>query len=164
MAGTSIGHRIWRWLWRTPVQTFFVCPLVVMAFELALHRGALPVVAWSVLWGVPLLIWGYLQYRLVGRYRLPLAGGSPGMDVPPERIILRGPYRFTRNPMYLGHLIFLLGLALTFRSWFALVILGGRAAWFHRRVLQDEARLEKIFGAEYAAYCVRVKRWIPGVL
>src|SRR6266568_7514400 len=125
MAGTSTGHRILSWFRRTPVQTFFVCPLAVIAFELVLHRGALPVVAWSVLWGAPLLIWGYLQYRWVGRYRLPLAGGSPGMDVPPEKIISQGPYRFTRNPMYLGHLIFLLGLALTFRSWFALVILGG---------------------------------------
>jgi protein-S-isoprenylcysteine O-methyltransferase Ste14 len=110
--------------------------------------------------GAPLLIWGYLQYLWVGRYRLPLAGGSPGMDMPPEQIISRGPYRFTRNPMYLGHLVFLLGLALTFWSWFALIILGSRAFWFHRRVLQDEERLEGIFGAEYVAYRARVKRWI----
>ena len=156
----SIGQRLLHWARRTPVQTFILCPLAVLAFELILHRGAPTIVPW----GAPLLLWGYLQYRLVGRYRLPLAGGSPGMDVPPERIISRGPYRFTRNPMYLGHLIFLLGLALTFRSWFALVILGGRALWFHRRVLQDEARLEKIFGAEYSAYRVQVKRWIPGVI
>jgi protein-S-isoprenylcysteine O-methyltransferase Ste14 len=155
-----IGHRSWRWFARTPVQTFFVCPLAVIAFELGLHRGSFSVVPW----GVPLLIWGYLQYRLVGRYRLPLAGGSAGMDVPPERIIARGPYRFTRNPMYLGHLIFLLGLALTFWSWFAMIILGGRALWFHRRVLQDEARLDRLFGAENAEYRVRVKRWVPGVL
>jgi protein-S-isoprenylcysteine O-methyltransferase Ste14 len=101
---------------------------------------------------------------LVGRYRLPLAGGSAGMDVPPQRVISRGPYRFTRNPMYLGHLIFLLGLALTFWSWFAMIILAYRALWFHRRVLQDERRLEGLFGAEYAAYRSRVKRWIPGVL
>jgi protein-S-isoprenylcysteine O-methyltransferase Ste14 len=66
--------------------------------------------------------------------------------------------------MYLGHLIFLLGLAVTFWSWFAMVILVGRAIWFHRRVLQDEARLDGIFGAEYATYRSRVKRWIPGVL
>ena len=159
-ARSSIGHRILRWVRRTPVQTFFVCPLAVIVFELALHRGALSVVPW----GAPLLIWGYLQYRLVGRYRLPLAGGSPGMDVPPEQIISRGPYRFTRNPMYLGHLIFLLGLALTFWSWFGLIILVSRAFWFHRRVLRDEERLEEVFGAEYAAYRVRVKRWIPGIL
>jgi uncharacterized membrane protein len=86
------------------------------------------------------------------------------MDVPPERIITQGPYRFTRNPMYLGHLIFMLGLTLTFWSWLALVIFIGRAYWFHRRVLHDEIRLEKIFGAEYAAYRVEVKRWIPGFL
>lgn len=157
---TSIGQRIWRWFWRTPVQTFVVCPLAVIAFELVLHRGSPSVVPW----GAPLLIWGYLQYRLVGGYRLPIAGGTAGMEVPPERLLSQGPYRFTRNPMYLGHLIFLLGLALTFWSWFALIILIGRALWFHRRVLQDEARLKPIFGAEYAEYLVKVKRWIPGVL
>jgi len=156
----SIGQRILHWLRRTPAQTLILCPLAVLAFELVLHRGAPTVVPW----GAPLLLWGYLQYRLVGSYRLPLAGGSPGMDVPPQRVISRGPYRFTRNPMYLGHLIFLLGLALTFWSWFAVVVLAGRALWFHRRVLQDEARLEGIFGAEYAAYRARVKRWIPGIL
>jgi protein-S-isoprenylcysteine O-methyltransferase Ste14 len=156
----SIGQRIVHWVQRTPVQTFILCPLAVIAFESALHRGAPTIVPW----GAPLLLWGYLQYRLVGNYRLPLAGGSAGMDMLPERVISRGPYRFTRNPMYLGHLVFLLGLALTFWSCFAMIILAGRALWFHRRVLQDEQRLEGNFGAEYAAYRARVKRWIPGIL
>jgi protein-S-isoprenylcysteine O-methyltransferase Ste14 len=157
---SSACRPILRWLGRTPVQTFILCPLAVIAFELAFHRGRLFIQPW----GTPLLAWGYLQYLLVGRYRLPLAGGSPGMSEPPKRIITRGPYRLTRNPMYLGHLIFLLGLALTLSSWFALVILVVRAAWFHRRVLQDEERLTNIFGAEYTAYRARVKRWLPGVL
>jgi len=149
-----------RWLKRTPVQTFVLCPLAVIVAELALHRGALTLVPW----GVPLLAWGYLQYFLVGRYRLPQAGGSQGMEVPPDRIIATGPYRYTRNPMYLGHLIFMLGLALTFWSWFALLLLVARAAWFHRRVLHDEQRLRARFGADYAAYRKQVHRWIPGVL
>ena len=148
-----------RWLTRTPVQTFVLCPLIVIVLELALHRSRLAFVPW----GVPLLAWGYLQYLCVGSYRLPRAGGSAGMDVPPQRIITQGPYRLTRNPMYLGHLIFMLGLALTFWSWLALIIVCGRAYWFHQRVLQDEVRLEKIFGAEYAAYRAHVKRWIPGL-
>ena len=92
------------------------------------------------------------------------AGGGPGIETPPERIIARGPYRFTRNPMYLGHLIFMAGLALTFWSWFALILFAARAVWFHARVLRDEARLEGLFGADYVAYRARVKRWIPGVL
>ena len=99
------------------MHTFVFCPLLVVAFELALNGGRLIMTPW----GAPLLAWGYLQYRLVGNYRLPHAGGTPGMDALPERIIMAGPYRYTRNPMYLGHLIFMLGLALTFWSWFALL-------------------------------------------
>jgi protein-S-isoprenylcysteine O-methyltransferase Ste14 len=66
--------------------------------------------------------------------------------------------------MYLGHLIFMLGLVVTFWSWFALILFAARAAWFHSRVLGDEARREQHFGVPYAAYCARVKRWVPGVL
>jgi protein-S-isoprenylcysteine O-methyltransferase Ste14 len=66
--------------------------------------------------------------------------------------------------MYLGHLIFMMGLSLTFWSWFALALLAARAAWFHRRVLRDEQRLETRFGADYAVYRRQVKRWIPGIL
>ena len=95
-----------------------------------------------VSWGLPLLAWGYLQYKLVGGYRGPRAGGGPGMETMPDRILDHGPYRYTRNPMYLGHLIFLIGLAITFWSWFALILLAARAVWFHCRVLHDEERLQ----------------------
>ena len=155
-----LSRRILRWLQRTPVHTFIMCPLLVIAFELALNRGSLTIMPW----GIPLLIWGYLQYLFVGNYRLPRTGGTAGMDAMPQRIIDVGPYRYTRNLMYLGHLIFMVGLVLTFQSWFALILLVARAIWFHRRVLQDEARLEKVFGGEYASYRARVKRWIPFVL
>jgi protein-S-isoprenylcysteine O-methyltransferase Ste14 len=153
------GRKILRWLLKTPVQTFILCPLAVVAVELVLHDGRLVFVPW----GCALLAWGYLQYLLVGNYRLPLAGGGRGMEVPPDRIIETGPYRYTRNPMYLGHLIFMMGLAVTFWSWFALVLLGARAVWFHCRVLHDERRLEARFGAEYVAYQRQVSRWIPGI-
>jgi protein-S-isoprenylcysteine O-methyltransferase Ste14 len=149
--------RIRRWAQRTPVHTIVMCPLLVIAFELALHRGGLTVSPW----GIPLLAWGYVQYRLVGNYRLPRAGGTEGMDAMPNRIIAAGPYCYTRNPMYLGHLIFMIGLVITFRSWFALILLVARAIWFQRRVLHDEARLERQFGGEYSTYRGQVKRWVP---
>src|SRR5207253_3309921 len=91
----TIVNRLRRWLGRTPVQSFILCPLAVIAFELALHGGRLTLVPW----GAPLMAWGYLQYLLVGRYRHPRAGGTPGMEVPPEKIIASGPFRYTRNPM-----------------------------------------------------------------
>jgi len=152
--------RLRRWLLRTPVRTFAIYPLLVVAFELFRHDGALTLVPWAA----PLMIWGYLQYRIVGSFRRRHGGGGPGLELPPQRLVSAGPYGYTRNPMYLGHLIFLAGLALTFWSWLALIIFIANAAWFHWRVLGDEKKLRKQFGEPYADYCRRVKRWIPGVI
>ncbi len=152
-----------RWLKSTSNRTFVVYPVCVIAFELVLQDAMLS--AFSVEpWGFVLLAWGYLQYRLAGRYRLRFGGGGPGIAVPPQRIVARGPYRVVRNPMYLGHLIFMLGLALTFKSWLGLALFAFHVAWFHRRVLEDEAHLQSLFGDPYRAYRAQVKRWIPGIL
>jgi protein-S-isoprenylcysteine O-methyltransferase Ste14 len=65
--------------------------------------------------------------------------------------------------MYLGHIIFLVGVALTLRSWFAGLIAMAVALWFHYRVLDDERNLALKLGAPYIAYTRSVKRWIPGL-
>ena len=155
----SVRDAIVNWLKSTPRRTFVLYPVCVIAFEWLLNRH-LTIEPWGVL----LLLWGYSQYRLVGNYRTASGGGGPGFQKPPERVVDEGPYRFTRNPMYLGHLIFMLGLAITFHSWLALGILIVNAYWFHQRVLEDERALEARFGADYVAYKKEVKRWIPGVL
>lgn len=149
-----------RWVNSTPNRTFILLPIVVFAFEAA-RRGGLPAIE---PWGAILLLWGYLQYRLVGRDRRARGGGGPGIETPPDRIVTDGAYKYLRNPMYLGHLIFMAGLAITFSSWFALALLVVHAGWFHLRVLRDEERLESRFGEDYRAYKARVKRWIPSVL
>jgi protein-S-isoprenylcysteine O-methyltransferase Ste14 len=111
-------------------------------------------------WGLPFLAWGYLQYKLVGRFRTREGGGGPGMSKPPERIVAHGIYRCSRNPMYLGHLVFLLGLALALGSWIGTAVLVAHFAWFDRHVREDEARLSQLFGDAYRDYCSRVRRWI----
>lgn len=132
-------------------------PILLILFEFAIHHGHL-----SPNWlGAPLLAWGYLQYRLTGRYRRRLGGGGPGAAIPPVRLVVSGPYRYTRNPMYLGHLIFLLGLALTLRSWTGLALFCIQAIWFNHRVVKDEVRLCELFGPNYSDYQRRVRRWIP---
>jgi protein-S-isoprenylcysteine O-methyltransferase Ste14 len=161
MNTSGLGRNLLRRLFlSTPARTFVLYPLAVIAFELVVRRGNLVIVPWGAL----LLLWGYLQYRLTGHSRVDRGGGGPGITVPPERLVQDGIYAYTRNPMYLGHLIFMLGLAVTFWSWLALVLLAVNAIWFHRRVLDDEARLRALFGAPYEDYQARVKRWIPGVL
>ena len=149
-----------RWLKSTSNRTFVVWPLVLYATEAALQQ-ALPRIEPLAL---PILAWGYLQYRWVGVYRTRLGGGGPGISNPPDRVVEAGPYRHVRNPMYLGHLVFFAGLALVLRSWVGAAVFVAHAFWFHQRVREDEARLAERFGAPYLDYCRRVKRWIPGVL
>ena len=143
----------------TSFRTFVLFPLLVVGWEWLLNGGRLRVHPEYL----PLLPWGYLQYRLIGRYRMRRGGGGPGMSNPPERLVTTGPYAWSRNPMYLGHIIFLLGLTLTFRSVLAGLIAIASAVWFHFRVRRDEARLRERFGQSYVEYSARVARWVPGL-
>lgn len=147
-----------RHLRSTSTRTFLLYPLIVVVWELAWH-GVL-YVEW---WFVPVMLWGYLQYRLIRIYRSRRGGGGPGMDTPPERLVTTGLYAYTRNPMYLGQIIFLIGLSLTLKSWFAAALTVAVAVWFDSRVRRDERQLVKLFGQPYQEYIARVKRWVPGV-
>jgi protein-S-isoprenylcysteine O-methyltransferase Ste14 len=149
-----------RLLSRTPLRTFVIYPLIVIGWEFAARGATLAVNSWFL----PLMLWGYLQYRFCGLYRIKHGGGGPGLETPPERLVAKGPYAHTRNPMYLGHLIFLIGLTLTFNSWLAGLITIAVAVWFHIRVLGDETKLIERLGRPYVDYMASVKRWIPGLL
>lgn len=104
---------------------------------------------------------GFLLYRLGGRYRIRRAGGPPGMKGMPDHLLTDGIYAWTRNPMYLGHQLFLFGLALSTRSPIAAVVVVVHQPWFAERVRRDERRLLAAFGSEYAEYAGRVSRWLP---
>ena len=157
---SAAGRAAARWLSSTSNRTFVLWPVVLFSAEAALQNGLPRIDPWAL----PLLAWGYMQYRLVGNYRLREGGGGPGISIPPERLVSGGPYRYCRNPMYLGHLIFLAGLAFALDSWLAAAVFVFHAAWFHRRVRDDETRLTALFGDRYREYLARVKRWIPGLL
>ncbi len=149
-----------RWLKSTSNRTFVVWPAALFALEALVQQG------WPTVhpWALPLFAWGYLQYRLVGNYRTKVGGGGPGVAIPPDRIVDQGIYRWVRNPMYLGHLIFLAGVVLALGSWIAAAVFAFHLLWFQRRVREDERHLVKLFGEPYRDYCRRVKRWVPGVL
>ena len=148
-----------RFLNRTPIRTFVVYPVASLLWEVGINWNQFQ----PNFWFAPLMLWGYLQYRLCGRYRIRLGGGGPGLETPPDRLVCTGFYAYTRNPMYLGHIIFLIGLTLTLRSWFAALITITVASWFHIRVVGDEEKLIARLGQPYVNYLTTVKRWIPSV-
>jgi protein-S-isoprenylcysteine O-methyltransferase Ste14 len=151
--------QIVRRLRSTSFRTFVLYPFIVVVGEWLVQGSAASI----RLQYVPLMVCGYLQYRLCGNYRIRRGGGGPGMNTPPECLVTTGPFAWCRNPMYLGHIVFLVGLALTWRSLFAAGIAAATAVWLQCRVRRDEIRLRDRFGRPYEEYVARVRRWIPGI-
>lgn len=88
--------------------------------------------------------------------------GTPAVFDPPRKFVPHGPYRYVRNPMYIGGISMLLGWSLYLTSasmtMFALVAF----LLVHTFVVfAEEPGLRKRFGQEYENYCQTVPRWIP---
>ena len=91
-----------------------------------------------------------------------VGSGTPAPFDPPRRLVVRGPYRLVRNPMYLGAGLALSGAGLFYQS----IPLLGYAGVFllitHLFVLlYEEPTLRQTFDGDYEAYCRQVGRWWP---
>jgi protein-S-isoprenylcysteine O-methyltransferase Ste14 len=78
-----------------------------------------------------------------------------------RKLVTSGPYRFTRNPMYLGLVTITLGIAFWIGAWpmfLAPIATFATANWVN--VPFEEAKMRRQFGAEFDAYVSRVRRWI----
>ena len=106
--------------------------------------------------GAALALWCIVTFVVVGR-------GTPAPFDPPRRLVVAGPYRLVRNPMYLGAGLALAGAALFYGSW---ALLGYSVAFafvmYLFVVAYEEPTLRATFGASYVEYCERVRRWWPG--
>ncbi len=122
---------------------------------------------WTVQIGPPITGLGgmviFLAIMLIGWAVLVLvkAGNDPRPDRPDAALVEAGPFRFSRNPIYLGFLLGAAGLALvwgTLWGWAGVAVLHGL---LDRAVIaKEEAYLEARFGAAYEAYRSRVRRWM----
>ena len=79
---------------------------------------------------------------------------------PASRLIQSGPYRFSRNPMYMAIATSYVGMALLTNMLWALMLLPVVLLVLHVTVIRREERyLQQAFGPAYADYCHRVRRW-----
>lgn len=103
--------------------------------------------------GAMLAAWGAGTFRRRGTSMLPFR--------PASAMVVEGPYRFTRNPMYVGMTLAYLGATALVDSWWPLLVLPV-VLWTLVRVVitREEAYLAAIFGEEYEEYRRRVRRWI----
>ena len=123
-------------------------PLPFLSRTLAMPLGALLVVI-----AVALFSYSVAKFR---------GAGTPVPARKPTTMIVRtGPYRFSRNPIYLAFSLFQLGIAIWIDSVWLLATLVGAVALLHYVVIpREEQYLEREFGAQYLDYKASVRRWL----
>jgi protein-S-isoprenylcysteine O-methyltransferase Ste14 len=78
----------------------------------------------------------------------------------PDRLVTTGVFAVSRNPIYAGFGLVLLGQFLVFPNWILVIYLVAAVWLFHRQVLREEAYLRRHYGQQYGAYCDRVRRYL----
>jgi len=105
--------------------------------------------------GAAIYFWCAWDFAIVGK-------GTPAPVDPPKVLVVRGLYRFVRNPMYVGVLLLLAGESIVFRS--ARIFRYALLAWLFSHLFvmfYEEPALKRKFGASYEEYLKKVNRWIP---
>src|SRR5215813_1156964 len=142
-----------------PPLVYLISLVSGMVIHLAVPLPFLPV-SLAVLLGVPPVAVAIALFSYsVAKFR---AVGTPVPARKPTTAIVRtGPYRFSRNPIYLAFSLFQLGIAIWVNSVWLLATLVGAVAPMHYVVMpREEQYLERRFGAHYLDYKVSVRRWL----
>lgn len=147
-------------LWRAifaflalPGVVAFVVPLAMIA-RVRPFPTPHPVGLMPLFLGVVLLMWCVREFYVAGR-------GTLAPWAPPKNLVLSGPYRYSRNPMYVGVALILLGWAGYFWSTSLVMYAAAVVVVFHLRVvLGEEPWLARTFGDQWSSYRARTRRWL----
>jgi len=108
--------------------------------------------------GLVILLWCVRDFYVSGK-------GTLAPWAPPKKLVIVGLYRYTRNPMYIGVLIIVAGIALFSASPYVALYLLFFAFVFHLRVvLNEENWLSENFSDEWVKYKAEVSRWVPKIM
>jgi protein-S-isoprenylcysteine O-methyltransferase Ste14 len=113
-----------------------------------------PVLGWVLIGaGVLLSLSAVSRFFRAGTHLIP--------NRPATALVVAGPYRFTRNPMYVSLTVVYLGVCVLMQSLWALVLLPLVLVTIYRKVIAlEESYMERRFGDEYVLYKKRVRRWL----
>lgn len=124
-----------------------VLPVMAVQSDLAKGLGIA-----LVLGGIALTGWAFASFRAHATSVIP--------HQMPKSMITTGPFALSRNPIYLGDVMVLTGAILWWGHWIALGVIPVFAAVVQRRfIAPEEERLKESFGAEFAEYAEKTRRW-----
>ncbi len=163
-AGENIHPEAAMWIrWgralAAPLIVFVVVPALLLfifpAYKFGGGRAAFVLGAFSLLAGGILVLWTAALFLVYGR-------GTPSHWDPPERLVIRGPYCFVRNPMLIGAFMILFAESLLFRSWpiFGFLIVVALTNMIYVRGAEEKHLLRR-FRSKYPEYRRNVPRWLP---
>jgi protein-S-isoprenylcysteine O-methyltransferase Ste14 len=152
---------------RSPVKTSRILPptylLIAILLMVALHL-VLPVVMivpnpWNLLGIIPIAAGVYIATAAEGSFHKAKTTVSPFVES--TMLITDGMFRLSRNPMYLGFVLTLAGIALLFRSLTPFLVIPVFVVLIQRMFIQaEEQMLTARFGERYAAYSRNTPRWL----
>ena len=138
--------------------------LVAVLGGAAVEQFVLPLSFGLRWWGVGL---GFLVFvagvslSMMAMQAFRKAASSPDPDHMPSKLVETGPFKRTRNPLYLGTLLMLIGLGLGANlPWVVIAAVPAMLIIHFGVVIREEAYLEDLFGEKYRAYRDRVRRWV----
>ncbi len=144
-----------------PPLVFLVGLLLGVAFQYALMPAPAPVARTiSVPAGIIILLIG-VSFVAAARILFLRTGQNPIPWKPSPELIFKGPYRFTRNPMYVGITLFETGLGVALNNlWISLFAVPALLTVHFIAVLPEESYLAKKFGESYDRYRAQVRRYL----
>ena len=151
-------------VFRTVIFTVFIPGFWTVALPYwILPRGTGPDLRGAGAGGWLLIAAGVALYFATAFWGFAVRGrGTPLPLDPPKKLVVEGPYRVVRNPMYWAVTLVMLGEAAVFHS---IVLLEWTAGFFAGAsvfvLLVEEPSLKQKFGEEYEAYRRTVSRWLP---
>jgi protein-S-isoprenylcysteine O-methyltransferase Ste14 len=143
-----------------PPPTVYVLGLLLaIPLELLFPTGGLPVLVTVIGTLIGVAISLYMDGGAMSHFS---RADTPAIPFKPtEALVTTGPYRFTRNPMYVGMAALYIALALAFGLLWAFAFLPVVLIIIDRQVIaREEPYLERLFGQEYLEYKQRVRRWL----
>lgn len=145
--------------WDIPPLYFAGAIALMIALHLVLPLARLVPWPWTLL-GLVLMIGG-LALAIWAERRFKRAGTAVRPFEPSTALVEEGPFRLTRNPMYVGLLLMLAGLSVLLGTLGPLLVIPPFAWLLHARfVVHEEAHMERHFGERYVDYQRRVRRWL----
>ncbi len=145
---------------RIPPPVYFVVAVITM---ILLH-SFIPIGRWlSYPWryfGIPIIVLGFSLSLGSGIFFRKL-GTNPRPGSKANLIVTKGPFKYTRNPMYLGLIIMLVGIAIVVGTIAPLIPIPFLFIILHTQfVLREEKWMEEWFGESYLAYKSKTPRWL----